>query len=79
MHLLKPPPTQNRGPPWCRPRFETLDYIIVSNRWTNGVINVEAVLSAHITTDHFPLTATLRFKLKKNSNVHNTGRSNINH
>lgn len=71
-----PPSQEPRGPPRTRPKYETLLHILTSNRWKNGIIDVEADPSANITTDHSPLTVTTRFKLKKihrgNSNSHCT-------
>ena len=69
-------PGTNISPPYVRsdttttpvkPRFETLDYWLTINRWKNSVKNVETDITANITTDHFPMIATIRTKLKANN------------
>ena len=65
-------PGTNISPPYVRsdtttipirPRFETLDYWLTCNRWKNSVKNVETDITANITTDHFPMIATIKTKL----------------
>ena len=40
------------GPPYDRPKYETLDYICLQHRWRNGCIDVESDPTANTTTDH---------------------------
>ena len=53
-----------RGPPWTRYPYETLDYILVQNRWKNSITNLESDVYANIASDHFPLWMRIRIKLK---------------
>ena len=46
-------------------KYETLDYVCIQHRWRNGCTNVENDLTCKISTDHLPLIADFRFKLKK--------------
>lgn len=41
-----------------------MDYIISPNRWKNAITDVEADPEPNIYTDHFPLIAKVRVKLK---------------
>ena len=41
-----------------------MDYIAVANRWKNMVLNAEADHEPNIDTDHNPVIATMRLKLK---------------
>ena len=53
-----------REPPFCRPRYETLDYILTPQRWKNTVLDCESDIKANINSDHFPLVAKIQLKLK---------------
>ena len=53
------------GQPYTRGRYETLDYILVTNRWKNTVLDCESHLEAGINTRHAPLWAKIRIKLKR--------------
>ena len=44
--------------------FEQIDYVATTNRWKNAVVDVEADTTANINSDHYPIVATLRIKLK---------------
>ena len=50
--------------PYIRDRYETLDYWLTQQKWKNSVINCEADPDANLDTDHYPLIATIRVKLK---------------
>ena len=50
--------------PWRRPKFETIDYVLSMRRWKNAVTDVESDVGANINTDHAPLMAKIRIKLK---------------
>ena len=54
------------GPPWNRGRYETLDYVLVGNRWKNTVEDIETDPSACVDSDHFPMKFMLKVKLKAN-------------
>ena len=53
-----------KGPPYNRYRYETLDYILTSNRWKNIVTDCEADIDADVDTRHKPVWATIRIKFK---------------
>ena len=56
----------NHGPPWTRNNgYETLDYILVENRWKNSIKDCEVDHSGFIPTDHYPIIAKIRVKFKK--------------
>ena len=42
------------GPPYTRPDYETLDYIMTTKRWKNAFKNVESDVSSNINSDHYP-------------------------
>ena len=54
------------GEPYTRDRYETLDYILVPERWKNSIKNVEADKDTPIYSDHIALIATIQIKLKAN-------------
>ena len=54
------------GEPYTRDRYETLDYILVPERWKNSIKNVEADKDTPIYSDHIALIATTQIKLKAN-------------
>ena len=56
----------NLGPPYNRTKYETLDYILVPNRWKNTFKNVEADPNTYVDSDHFCLLADIQIKLKAN-------------
>ena len=45
-------------------KHEQLDYIITTRRWRNTVSDAESDTRANIKTDHFPVIATIKTKLK---------------
>ena len=52
------------GPPYDRHHYETLDYIIVPDRWKNTVENVEIDMNSGINSYHYPLRVTICINLK---------------
>ena len=52
------------GPPYVRPLYETLGYILVPNRWQNAVRDISADPSPGVNTDHYPLRMELQIRLK---------------
>ena len=60
------------GPPWTRNNgYETLDYIRVQHRWKNTVLDVESDTSGFVPTDHYPVIAKSKIKLRavKNNSI----------
>ena len=47
-----------------RGTHEQIDFIIAARRWRNSVTNAESDAGANIDSDHYPVIATLRIKLK---------------
>ena len=43
------------GPPFDRKNYDTLDYILIQQRWRNAVTNVESYMDSGINSDHYPL------------------------
>ena len=63
-------PQENpRVPPFHRPKYETLYYILIPNRWNNAVLDCESDAKANINSDHDPLVAKLCFRLKRCRNL----------
>ena len=61
--------TTTHGPPWTRENlYETLDYILVQNKWKNTVKNIEVDREV-IDSDHYPVIAKIRIELKVVSDV----------
>ena len=42
-----------------------IDYILIKNRWKNGILNSRAFPGADMNSDHNPVIAKIRIKLKK--------------
>jgi len=53
---------------------EQIDFIAVQHRWINSIFNSESDTKANITTDHYPVIATVRIKLKAKYNNKGPGR-----
>jgi len=47
-----------------RGNFEQLDYILIPKRWRNGLLDAAADGEANIDSDHYPVWAKIRIKLK---------------
>ena len=47
-------PGAKKGDPMDRQHYDQIDYILATNRWKNGIVNVESELHANIDTDHAP-------------------------
>ena len=45
---------------------------MTSKRWKNSVLNVESDTGANIDSDHYPVTATIKIKLKAVQGAHRT-------
>ena len=43
---------------------EQLDYIVTTKRWRNSITDAESDTGANIDTDHYPVTGTIRIKLR---------------
>ena len=43
---------------------EQIDFALVQKRWWNSVQNAETDTQANIDTDHYPLTLTIKIRLK---------------
>jgi len=54
--------------------FEQIDYIITTRRWRNTVMNAESDTKANINSDHFPVKALIRIKLRRDDNKGGPGR-----
>ncbi len=57
-------PGTERGPPYERPRYEQIDCIIAPRRWKNSVLDTYADTDANVKSDHYPVVAKLRVRLK---------------
>jgi hypothetical protein len=60
------------GPPYNRSKYETLDYVLVPNRWKNAIKDVESDVHAEINSDHYPMKIRVQINLK--AEVLNVGR-----
>ena len=60
------------GPPYNRSKYETLDYVLVPNRWKNTIKDVESDVHAEINSDHYPMKIRVQINLK--AEVLNVGR-----
>jgi len=58
-------PTTNRGPPWDAHRYAEIDFIVNRQRWKNNVLNVQSDPMANVDSDHFPVWAVYRTRLKR--------------
>ena len=56
-------PSGQRGT-YTRPGHEQIDYILVQQRWWNSILDTESYPKANINSDHYPLVAKVRIKLK---------------
>ena len=56
--------THPGGPPYNRSKYDTLDFILVTQRWKNAVQDVENDIECGLNTDHFPIIAKVHIKLK---------------
>ena len=65
---LRDTKTHPGGPPWTRGTYEMVDYITVKTRWKNAVTNAESDPWANIPSDHYPVWANVRIKLKATVN-----------
>ena len=53
------------GPPWTRNNgYETLDFILVPERWKNSVLDAESDTTGFLPSDHYPVIAKIRINLK---------------
>ena len=43
------------GPPFARPTYEVLDYVLSAQRWKNSIQDIESDPYPNIYTDHYPL------------------------
>jgi hypothetical protein len=62
-----------QGPPYVRiegktQRYETLDYILIEDRWKNGVKDTESKIGANIETSHYPLAAKIKINFRAVTN-----------
>ena len=55
------------GPPWVKHRYDTLDYVLIPDKWKNACTNCEADPGRAIPSDHFPIKLLLRAKLRAKS------------
>ena len=53
---------------------EQIDYITVRQRWNNTITDAESNTKANLDTDHYPVTATCRIKLRASHNKKGPGR-----
>ena len=58
-------PTTARGPPWTSYSYAELDLIINKQRWKNSILNVQSDPMANVDSDHYPVWANYRTKLRK--------------
>ena len=54
------------------------DFVLVDNRFRNGVQNSKAMPGAHCETDHKPVTARLKIKLQRVRKLNKTRKWNVN-
>ena len=52
------------GEEFRRGKYEQIDFILVPKRWNNTVLNTESDTLANVTSDHYPVRASIRIKLK---------------
>ena len=50
--------------PIARPTHDQLDYVITQRRWRNAIVDVEGDPECNVDSDHNPLIAKVRIKLK---------------
>ncbi len=55
-------------------KHEQIDYIAVQQRWKNTITDAESNTKANLDTDHYPVTATCRIKLRAEHNKKGPGR-----
>ena len=56
---------------WTKGRYDTIDYIITTQRWNNSIKDVYSDVWADIFSDHYPLIAKIQIHMKaelKNQN-----------
>ena len=51
-----------------------IDYIAIQHRWKNSITNIESDSKANVTSDHYPLIATIKIKLKATHTQKGRGR-----
>ena len=56
---------------------EQIDYIAVQHRWKNSISNIESDRRANLRSDHYPVTATVKIKLKAANKEKGPGRKNM--
>ena len=52
------------GPPYDRSKYDTLDFILVPQRWRNSIRDVENDIDSGINSDHYPLIAKVHIRLR---------------
>ena len=55
-------------------KHKQIDYIAVQHRWKKSVINAESNTKANLNTDHYPVIATIRIKLRATTKKRGPGR-----
>ena len=55
-------------------KHEQIDYIAVQHRWKNTITDAESNTNANLDSDHYPVTATIRIKLRATHNKKGPGR-----
>jgi len=56
------------GPPYTRPRYETIDYILSTNAWKNTVKDATTDNLSGINTTHLPVIAKIKIQLNSQFN-----------
>ena len=56
------------GPPWNLSRYDTLDYILVPNRWNKSCHKIETDINANLHTNQYPMVMTSETKFKRHQN-----------
>ena len=51
------------GPPYDRSKYDTLDFILVPQRWRNVIRDVENDIHSGVNSDHYPLIAKVHIRL----------------
>ena len=68
------PPSTIRGVEISHTNHEQIDYIAVQQRWKNSVLDAESDTNANIKSDHYPVIATIRIKLRATKKGKGPGR-----
>lgn len=61
---FRPPGTKIGEDEWIPGKYEQIDFNLHGERWKHTVNNIESDTNANIDTDHFPVKARVKRKLR---------------